>query len=140
MRTLIFLIICLLTNDLIAQTNRYEKPIPANPQSTFVPLTMEQMKIIAKGRAIENANRQKRFLEYVAKASEYIETEKWEYALELIKRAEKTNFYSNILYYNKGVIYYNLNKKGKLKRVIKTAKKHYYFEVVDLLTVKLNSL
>ncbi|WP_418184485.1 hypothetical protein [Algibacter sp. PT7-4] len=125
---------------MIAQTNRYEKPIPANPQSTFVPLTMEQMKIVAKGRAIEKANRQKRFSEYVAKSSEYIELEKWEYALEYIKRAEQTNFYSNILYYNKGIVYYNLRKKGKLKKVIKTAKKHYYFEIVDLLTPKLNSL
>ncbi|MFV9552575.1 hypothetical protein ACNG5D_15730 [Algibacter sp. PT7-4] len=140
MRILLYLVICLLTNNLIAQTNRYEKPIPANPQSTFVPLTMEQMKIVAKGRAIEKANRQKRFSEYVAKSSEYIELEKWEYALEYIKRAEQTNFYSNILYYNKGIVYYNLRKKGKLKKVIKTAKKHYYFEIVDLLTPKLNSL
>jgi hypothetical protein len=140
MRTLLFLIICLFTNGLIAQTNRYEKPIAANPQSTFVPLTMEQMQVIARGRAIEEANRQKRFSEYVSKSSEYIEERKWEYALEYIKRAEQTNFYSNILYYNKGIVYYNLKKKGQLKKVIKIAKKRYYFEVVDILTVKLNSL
>lgn len=136
MRVIFFLTFCLISSISFAQA----KPIPANPQSTFVPLTMEQMKIIAKGRAIEKANRQKRFSEYVNKSSEYIKTKKWEYALEYIKRAENTNFYSNILYYNKGIVYYNLKKKRKLKKVIRNAKKKYYFEVVDLLTNKLNSL
>ena len=140
MRTILFLIISLLTNTLIAQTNMYEKPIPANPQSTFVPMTMEQMRLIAKGRAIEEANRKNRFHQYVDKSSEYIKSRQWEYALEYIKRAEQTNFVNNILYYNKGIAYFNLNKKGKLKKVIKKAKKNYYFDVADLLTKKLHSL
>ncbi|WP_298265937.1 hypothetical protein [uncultured Lutibacter sp.] len=140
MRTILFLAISLIANVLTAQVNMYDKPIPANPQSTFVPLTMEQMKLIAIGRAIEEANRKERFHQYVNKSNEYIKSKKWEYALEYIKRAEQTNFVSNLMYYNKGIAYFNLKKKGKLKKVIKKAKKHYYFEVVDLLTVKLNSL
>ena len=140
MRTILFLAICLITNILIAQTNKYEKPIPANPQSTFVPLTMEQMQLIAKGRALDEANRRKLFHQYLDESSKYIKSRKWEYALEYIKRAEQTNFENEILYYNKGIIYYNLNNKGKLKKVIKKAKKNYYFEVADLLTVKLHSL
>lgn len=136
MRILFFFTFCLITNISFAQA----KPIPANPQSTFVPLTMEQMRIIAKGRAIEKANREKLFTKYVNKSSEYIKAKKWEYALEYIERAEKTNFINSKLYYNKGIAYYNLKKKRKLKKVIRKAKKNYYFEVVDYLKVKLDSL
>ncbi|AOW19388.1 hypothetical protein [Urechidicola croceus] len=140
MKKIIFLAICLFIHNLNAQVNRYDKPIPANPQSTFVPLTMEQMRIIAKGRAIEKENRKKRFHKYVDQSNIYIKEKKWNYALEYIKRAEKMGFVNEQLYYNKGIAYLNLNKKSKLKKTIREAKKMYYFEVVDLLTVKLNSL
>lgn len=46
MKKLIFFIFCSLINNLNAQTNMYEKPIPANPQSTFVPLSNNKLNLI----------------------------------------------------------------------------------------------
>lgn len=140
MKKILTLIICTITLSLNAQVNAYEKPIAATPQSTFTPLTMEQMRVIAKGRAIEKENRIKWFHKYVSQSSEYIKESKWNYALEYIKRAEGMGYVNEVLYYNKGISYYNLKKKSKLKKTIRKAKKNYYFEVVDLLTIKLNSL
>lgn len=140
MKRLIFLAIFSLVNNLNAQVNRYDKPLTVNPQSTFVPLTMEQMRIIAKGRAIEKENRKKWFHEYVEQSNFYIKEKKWNYALEYLKRAETMGFVNEQLYYNKGLAYFNLKKKSKLRKTIREAKNMYYFEVVDLLTIKLNDL
>lgn len=46
MKKLFFFIFCSLINNLNAQTNMYEKPIPTNPQSTFVPLSNSQLNLI----------------------------------------------------------------------------------------------
>ena len=85
-------------------------------------------------------NEKKIFNKYVNKSSEYIIAEKWNYALEYLKRAEQTNYVSSRLYYNKGIAYFRLKKKGKLKKVIRKAKKNLYFEVVDILKSKLEKL
>ena len=138
MKKLLFFTFCLFSITLSAQI-RYAKPAESNYQSA-PPLTMEQMQLIAKSRAIERANSHKQFLQYVDKSSEYIKAGKWDYALKYIERAEQTNYFNNRLYYNKGIVYFNLKKKGKLKKVIRKANKNYYFDVVELLTIKLNSL
>jgi tetratricopeptide (TPR) repeat protein len=136
MRKLLFFILCLLSISLSAQYSNYATRV----KQEYPNYTMEQLEVLARAMEIEKVKNQVLFLKYISESSEYIKAGKWEYALEYIKRAEQTNLRSEILYYNKGIIYFNLNKKGRLKKVIKEAKKRLYFEIADSLTVKLNGL
>ena len=105
----------------------YAQNINYTINSTFQPLSMEELMMSARAEAYRQQIAQQRFEEYKDKAYTYLNKGDYQGFLYYSDYALSTGWYNNKMYYDRGVAFEKFHEYRKAKKEYKKAiKKGYY--------------
>lgn len=129
----------LLSMNIAAQVNRYSVPVQSTYVEQYVPLSNNEMMLMAVGKVAREARLEKQFEKLVQQAYDYLERGNNYWFIYYANQALGTGYYNVILYYDLGIVYYWEGERRKAKKFLTKAKRkgfHRAGVVLDLVKKK----
>lgn len=126
------LLLCIAPAFICAQ-NRYDTPASSSYINTYVPMSHEELMLRAAAEVLREKQAKENFERYSQTAYNCLKKNQVGYFVSYAHAALATGYYNSQLYYNLGVSYFLLGKKGKGKKFLKKASRDGFYPANQVL-------